>query len=649
MADPSRAAAWQGRFGRGAVGAAVWLGVAIVAVPLVLTVYLSVFDETLIVFPPHAYTLRWYARILPEFGGALRTSLVTALSAAACSLLIGVPAGIGLSRYRFRGRDAVAVLMLAPLTIPGVAIGLAIFVAAVLVEERTEWAISGSVVLMVAAHVVITLPWVVRLCLASLANHDRAAEEAAASLGARPWQVVWRVTLPAMRGGIVAGGLFAFIISFENLEMTLFLTAPGLTTLPIAILQYLQYHIDPLVAAIAGGADRPGGRGVAAAGPAGAGGAGGRLSRLVLDRVSKRYGTTAAVDGVSLDIPQGELVVLLGPSGCGKTTTLRMVAGFVAASAGDILLDGRSILNLPPYKRDLGLVFQSYALFPHLTVARNVAFGLEMRGIDRAARAERVAAMLRLTRLEPLAHRLPRELSGGQQQRVALARALAIEPRVLLLDEPLSNLDAALRADVGRDIRLLQRGRGLTTVMVTHDQDEAMAMADRLVVMKDGRVQQAGTQEDLYERPLTPFVAGFIGRSTMLSGALLDGRTLVADGTPLHLAGQFAASGTCTLALRPERLSLGAPGGTGPGTAAGTVELASYLGAVREHLVRLGPDLRIVVRDTTAQPGALLAPGAAVTVQWGPGAERLFDAAETPLPSRSRMPAQPTPARMTAP
>jgi len=225
--------------------------VAVVFVPLVLTFYLSVFDETLIVFPPHGYTTGWYARILPEFGGALRTSLLVAMAAVAISLVLGVPAAIGLARRRFRGRGALSTLLLAPLTVPGIAIGLGIYVGAVLIEERTEWPLSGSVPLMVAAHVLIATPWVVRLCLAALANRDPAAEEAAASLGAPPWRVVWRVTLPAMRGGIVAGALFAFIVSFENLEMTLFLTAPGMTTLPISVLQYLQYHIDPLVAAVA--------------------------------------------------------------------------------------------------------------------------------------------------------------------------------------------------------------------------------------------------------------------------------------------------------------------------------------------------------------------------------------------------------------
>ena len=352
------------------------------------------------------------------------------------------------------------------------------------------------------------------------------------------------------------------------------------------------------------------------------------MSRLTLEALGKRYGAQAAVDGVSLEVADGELVVLLGPSGCGKTTTLRMVAGFIDPSAGDVRVDGVSVLGQPPHRRDMGIVFQSYALFPHMTVARNVAFGLEMRGMARVARDARVGEMLRLTRLEALADRLPRQLSGGQQQRVALARALAIQPRVLLLDEPLSNLDAALRGEVGREIRLLQRASGLTTVMVTHDQDEAMAMADRLVVMRDGRVEQAGTQEDLYERPATPFVAGFIGRSNMVAGTLAGG-AVSAGGAVLRLAGRYGGAGGCTLALRPERLGLVAPGA---GHVDGVVELASYLGATREHLVRLGPDLQVVVRDPTGGAGRLCAAGEAVGVRWDLGAERVFDAGGAPLP-----------------
>ncbi len=229
----------------GAVG-----GVAIF-LPLVLTLYLSVFDETLIQFPPRGYTLAWYARIIPNFGAALATSLELAVVATLLSLAFGIPAGIGLARHRFRGRAAVSALLLAPLTVPGVAIGLGIAVVAVLIEEATQVPLSGSLLVLVVAHLLVTVPWVVRLCLAGLVNHDGSAEEAAASLGAAPWRVIWRVTLPAMRSGIVAGGLFAFIASFGNLDTTYFLIAPGMTTLPIAVLQYLQYHLDPLIAAVA--------------------------------------------------------------------------------------------------------------------------------------------------------------------------------------------------------------------------------------------------------------------------------------------------------------------------------------------------------------------------------------------------------------
>jgi putative spermidine/putrescine transport system ATP-binding protein len=231
------------------------------------------------------------------------------------------------------------------------------------------------------------------------------------------------------------------------------------------------------------------------------------VSRLVLEGLSKRYGDHWVVRDVTLAIEQGELVVLLGPSGCGKTTTLRMIGGFVEPTAGRIQLGPRNISALPPYRRNTGLVFQGYALFPHLTAAQNVAFGLEMRGHASAAIREKVAEALRLVRLEGLGARFPRELSGGQQQRVALARALVIEPELLLLDEPLSNLDAKLREEVRVEIRQLQRPLGLTTLMVTHDQEEALTMADRLVVMSSGVIQQIGTQQELYDLPVNRFVA----------------------------------------------------------------------------------------------------------------------------------------------
>jgi putative spermidine/putrescine transport system permease protein len=239
------------RIEHAAVSLLVALGAALIGVPLVLTLYLSVFDEKLILFPPHAYTLVWYSQIPATFGAPIWTSLQLGITSVIFSLLLGVPAGIGLSRHQFRARTVISTLLLAPITVPGIALGLAVYIVLVAIDTNAGTALTGSLTGLVLAHVMVTTPWVVRLCLASLATHDRAAEEAAASLGANPLQVIWRVTLPAMRPGIIAGGLFAFVISFENLELALFLSSPGVTTLPVAVLQYLEYHIDPMVAAVA--------------------------------------------------------------------------------------------------------------------------------------------------------------------------------------------------------------------------------------------------------------------------------------------------------------------------------------------------------------------------------------------------------------
>ncbi len=356
-------------------------------------------------------------------------------------------------------------------------------------------------------------------------------------------------------------------------------------------------------------------------------------SALSLDRLVRRFGTHTAVDDVSLEVTPGEMVVLLGPSGCGKTTTLRLIAGFIAPNAGDIRLDGSSIVALPPHRRDMGIVFQSYALFPHLNVARNIAFGLEMRRGDAKATEARVAEMLRLVRLEAFATRLPRHLSGGQQQRVALARALAIHPRVLLLDEPLSNLDAALRQDMAREIRLLQQGRGITTIMVTHDQTEAMALADRLVLMHDGKVQQIGPPEALHLRPANPFVARFIGGSNVVPGRIDGGmRLLPANAPAITLAAAYRAAGAASLAVRPDSIRIGEAGRAGA-RAEGTVELCTWLGATVEHVVRLGPELAILARGLGLGPDAVPRhkAGTRVSLHWSAGEEFLFDANDRPI------------------
>jgi putative spermidine/putrescine transport system permease protein len=243
--------AWSSKLSGSCLGLTISCGLVIVFVPLLLTLYLSIFDEKLILFPPRGYTLAWYTAIWPNFHGAIAITLELAIVAVIGSLLLGVPAGIALSRYRLHWTGLVSALLLAPLTVPGIALGLAMYLFLILIEIGTNWPLTGSLFGLLLAHLLVTTPWVVRLSLAALTNHDRAAEEAAASLGARPLMVIWRVTLPAMRQGIVAAGLFAFISSFGNLEMALFLVAPGVTTLPVAVLQYLEYHIDPLIAAVA--------------------------------------------------------------------------------------------------------------------------------------------------------------------------------------------------------------------------------------------------------------------------------------------------------------------------------------------------------------------------------------------------------------
>src|ERR1700730_4893586 len=237
------------------------------------------------------------------------------------------------------------------------------------------------------------------------------------------------------------------------------------------------------------------------------------MARVELHDLAKSYGATVAVSGVSLDIAQGELVALLGPSGCGKTTTLRMIAGFIEVTAGRILIGGKDVTHLPPYRRDTGMVFQGYALFPHMTVNENVAFGLEMRRVEKSAIATRVAEALRLVQLGGLGERLPRELSGGQQQRGALARALVRHPAGFLLAQPVSQLDCQLRPEVRIEIRQLQQRLGLTTIFVTHDQEEALTLADRLVLMSKGTIQQIGSPEDLYHPPEKLFVTDFIRKA----------------------------------------------------------------------------------------------------------------------------------------
>lgn len=283
------------------------------------------------------------------------------------------------------------------------------------------------------------------------------------------------------------------------------------------------------------------------------------MSVVRLRGVSKHFGVLRALDDVDLTIEEGELLSLLGPSGCGKTTTLNVLAGFVAPDHGRVLIDGTDVTEQPPHQRGLGVVFQSYALFPHMTVADNVAFGLRERRVPRAEVAARVAEALALVRLAGVGDTRPSQLSGGMQQRVALARALVIRPRVLLLDEPLAALDRKLREQMRAELREIQRRVGITTVFVTHDQHEALGLSDRIAVMKAGRVEQLGRPRDIYERPATRFVADFIGASSVLEGVAVDGEMVELPGGirfALRLPRAITAGETMQLLIRPERIEL---------------------------------------------------------------------------------------------
>jgi putative spermidine/putrescine transport system ATP-binding protein len=340
---------------------------------------------------------------------------------------------------------------------------------------------------------------------------------------------------------------------------------------------------------------------------------------LSLNDIVHRYGGSLAVDRVSLEIGAGELVALLGPSGCGKTTLLRIIAGFIAQTSGQVVVGGKRIDELPPNRRNIGIVFQNYALFPHMTVAENVAYGLSARGTDRAAAQRRTSEMLELVQLAHLADRLTRQLSGGQQQRVALARALAIEPRVLLLDEPFSALDKSLRLDMQIEIKRIQRAAGTTAIIVTHDQEEALGMADRVAVLSHGRLEQFAAPSAVYDEPATYFVNQFVGTANVFAGrleSLKGGLSCVRleDGSALAArapSAPLAIGASVVACVRPENLQLGSAGDGLPAT----VEMGMPLGATIVHELRTPSGQHLKLAEPRAPGTQPRAPGTAVWVK----------------------------------
>jgi putative spermidine/putrescine transport system ATP-binding protein len=329
-----------------------------------------------------------------------------------------------------------------------------------------------------------------------------------------------------------------------------------------------------------------------------------RFDHLRLDKVTRRFGDKVVLDALELHIAGGEFVALLGPSGCGKSTALNCLAGLLPLSGGSIWLDKKRVDTLPPERRGFGMVFQNYALFPHMSVRRNVGFGLRMRSIGRAETRRRVDEALRLVQLSPYADRLPGQLSGGQQQRVAIARAVVIEPPLVLMDEPLSNLDAALRLEMRTEIRRLHQSLGLTTVYVTHDQEEALSLADRLVVLREGVMQQVGTPEELYREPANAYVAGFMGYRNLLPMTLTSGSggTVTTNGYGIELRGTARGAlrqGPVTVAVRPEDFVVGEPPADETNRIEVGVEVVEYHGRELAVQARLPEGQALLLRTPT--------------------------------------------------
>jgi spermidine/putrescine transport system ATP-binding protein len=343
--------------------------------------------------------------------------------------------------------------------------------------------------------------------------------------------------------------------------------------------------------------------------------------------LTKRFDDVVAVDNVSLDIDRGHFFALLGPSGCGKTTTLRMIGGFEEPTEGRIELGGVDVAPLPPYKRDVNTVFQSYALFPHLSIFENVAFGLRRRGVKSGELRRRVTEALELVGLAGLERRKPRQLSGGQQQRIALARALVNRPRVLLLDEPLGALDLKLRKEMQLELKRIQADVGITFVHVTHDQEEAMTMADRIVIMNGGRIEQLGTPTELYEQPRTPFVAGFLGVSNLLDGVVVgEDQVKLTDGTLVRVPSRTlnGRTGNIQIGVRPEKLRIG---GEAANSLSGSITESAYIGVSTQYIVETpaGPVTVYVQND---RPGGQVATGERLTLSWSPESTFVVDTEE---------------------
>jgi ABC-type Fe3+/spermidine/putrescine transport system ATPase subunit/ABC-type spermidine/putrescine transport system permease subunit II len=618
-----------------------WLLLLFVIAPAAILVPISFSAGSVFTFPPESLSLEWYSRLVddPRWRDAALLSLKVAGIASVLAVILGTQASLAISRLPPRAAQYVKLLFISPMIVPLMVIGVGFYV----VFARLH--LLGGMLPLGLAHTALVLPFVVLPVTARLVSLDSGLERAAASLGAGPYRSLWRVILPLLAPAILAGFVFAFIFSFDEVVVAQFLSGARLETLPrlmwegisvggldktitavtsvqialavAAVLLLQAWHRRPArraAAAMTVPADPP------ASQPPSRRQEGGRLHRgeaggvsITFDRLTKRYNQHTAVDSVDLKVEPGEFLTLLGPSGSGKTTLLMLIAGFVSPDSGRLLLGDRDISAIPPHRRDIGVVFQNYALFPHLDVRRNVAFPLEVRGTPSAATRREVDWALNLVHMQAYAGRRISQLSGGQQQRVALARAIVFGPRALLMDEPLAALDRNLRLDMQNEIRSLQRSLGQTVVYVTHDQEEALNLSDRVAVMQGGRLQQVDSPRDLYLRPRNSFVAGFFGEANLFRGTARGDVLTLADGQKLPLP--RAQVGSAVLCVRPELVQLDAPASPGFPLFEARVAETRFQGSIVRILLdsALG---RIVATRQITSAASVPEVGAAVRVSW---------------------------------
>jgi ABC-type Fe3+/spermidine/putrescine transport system ATPase subunit/ABC-type spermidine/putrescine transport system permease subunit II len=610
-----------------------WVMLGIIMLPVLLMVPISFGKGNAIVFPPQELSFEWYTTLVddPRWGRTAWLSLKVAALSTLIAVVIGVAAAIGIARVQdARLAKFCKMFFIAPMIVPLMVIGVGLYIV------FAQYKLLGSVWPLAFAHAIVVLPFVVMPVMSRLTSLDPAFERASASLGAGQWRTLVEVTLPLLLPAVLAAAVFAFVFSFDEVVLAQLLAGPRFETLPRKIYESMtQNGLDKTISSIASlqlflvlaafaaqavwqrslsGARARKPRSLSAAASA---------EKLVPEtlaplphhgktptmkdvkdaqhgygihfhRLTKFYGDKPAVEEADFSVEPGEFLTILGPSGSGKTTLLMLIAGFISPDAGRLMLGDRDISRVPPHQRDIGVVFQSYALFPHMTVAQNVAYPLRARGVSKPEQERLVKWALSRVHMQDYADRRIAQLSGGQQQRIALARAISFSPRALLMDEPLAALDRNLRVEMQREIRSLQRALGQTVVFVTHDQEEALNMSDRVAVVNEGRIQQVATPKDLYLAPANSFVADFFGESNLFRGAA-QGSTLKLGGRSLPLPATRA--GAAVLCVRPEAVRIDDP--MAPDWAFdGTVTDARFLGSLlrMQFETELGP--MVVTRQT---------------------------------------------------